>query len=580
MTRCEQSNKGPVGVGPFPSRVGYSFIIVALIKLWLVRGQTLYAIGLAGHDDRLYLNLANALLEHGWLGRYSNLTLAKGPFYPFWIAIMFVLGVPLLLSHHLLYIAACLIFVIAVRPILSRPTVLLLVWAVLLFHPITYASETTRVIREGIYPALTVLVASCSIGILLRHDLPLKSVRIWSIGLGFALSAFWLTREEGVWMMPSILMLIGLVAIRIVQARPVDWRRLFLLSALPFGIWIIALGTVAGINKAHYGTFSTVEFKSPDFLAAYGALTRVKHAEWQRFVLVPKETRERIYEISPAFAELKPYLEGDVSKGWTSATSCSGASICNDIGSGWFMWALRDAAAAAAHHASGSSAAKYYRRLATEINTACADRKIACKKERATMMPPWRDEYVRPLLTTMARAVFHLARFESFAGYSVSRSSEGSEDSLLLFRDLTHDRLSPTAGTKGQLPRQSRMDNLSITILTRIGRVYQIVMPVLVVVALIAYMISTLYIIRKRTITRMWMINAALLVAIVIRLFILSMIEVTSFHGIDPLYLAPTYPLLIMFIVLTLVDLGIQVFIPLVRGRGTGRDYLLQRLEK
>jgi len=524
-----------------------SFIILALLKLWLVSGQTVYAIGWAGHDDRLYLNLASAFLKHGWLGHYSNLTLAKGPFYPFWIALTFVSGITLLLSQHLLYIAACVIFIIAVRPIVSRPIVLLLIWTILLSNPMTYTSLITRVVREGIYPALTIFVTSFSMGILVRHDRPLKSLNRWSTGLGCSLSAFWLTREEGVWIMPLVLMVIGLAAVRMLQTRPIDWRRLSLVCALPFCIWITVLGAVAGINKIGYGVFATVEFKSRDFLEAYGALSRVMHANWQRFVPVPEETRERIYEVSPAFAELNPFLEGDIGKGW-SYNSCRGASICNDIGGGWFMWAFRDAAAAAGHHKTGAAAASFYRRLATEVNAACADGRLECRSKRATLVPPWRDEYFRPLLSTMARAAFYLARFEGFDAHSVP--SEGSEESLLLFRDLTRDRLSPVT-LAGRFPKQAKFDDFKIAILGYIGKIYQIVMPVFIVAAFMVYMIRTALMIKKRTVTRIWMINGALLAAIIIRLFIVSMIEVTSFPAICPLYLAPAYPQLLMFVILS-----------------------------
>jgi hypothetical protein len=81
---------------------------------------------------------------------------------------------------------------------------------------------------------------------------------------------------------------------------------------LPFCIWLVAVGVVAGINKSRYGLFSTNELKSHDFLAAYGALTRVNHANWHPYYPVPKETRWRIYMISPAFVELVPFLEGNI----------------------------------------------------------------------------------------------------------------------------------------------------------------------------------------------------------------------------------------------------------------------------
>lgn len=627
------------------------------------------------HDDRLFLNLASALLSGKWLGPYNNLTLAKGPFYPIFIAVAFILGIPLLLAQHLLYITACIIFVAALRPLL-RPVSLPPVYAILVFNPMSYTDGVmSRVLREGIYPALALLVVACAVGLLARFNRPRKQLLAWSIGFGFALSAFWLTREEGTWIAPSILIIIGLATVRAWQTRHIDLRQLTLLCILPFSIWIVALGVVAGINKARYGVFATVEFKSADFLAAYGALSRVKHGHFRQYVPVPKETRERIYAVSPAFAELRQFLDGDGGKGW-STHGCQALSVCDDIAGGWFMWTLRDAVAAAGHYTSGASAANYYRRLAEEVNTACAERRLDCIGKRASMMPPWNDAYVGPFFQTLARAAIYLAKYKDF--YARSSPSIGTEDSLKLFRDVAGGRLSPSsqhrlhfggwafsptaavnlsvhaangaledttvklsssqdvyqyvlsigkdiphagesrfeittsciegcslyirAGNRliKQLPldgsvrslqtpelylhldffdvgesepssHRTNMDNVRRSILAHIGRAYQAVMPILIGLAFTAYIINTLVIFRNRNTTTLWIINTAVFVAVAARMVIVSMIHVTSFPGINTLYLAPAYPLVLIFTALALADSGIGNFISSVlRGRSKG----------
>lgn len=654
---CSQKEQTTHAAFPLWGRV--IFLSLALVKLWLVIGQPLCANGSWVHDDRLFLNHASAHLSHGWLGAYNNLTLAKGPFYPIWIAMTFLSGVPLLLAQHLLYISACAVFIIAIRPILSRQGILLLIWAVLLFNPMSYTDQVmTRVVREGIYPALTMLVAAGAVGILARADRPLNKLWHWSTFLGLSLSAFWLTREEGVWMIPSVLVIVGFAVVRMRQAQPNRWLLLSSMCVLPFCIWLIAVGTVAGINKVRYGLFTTVEFKSRDFLAAYGALSRVRHQHWKPYYPLPKETRERIYKISPAFAELAPLLEGSLGVGW-AASSCRGASLCDDIAAGWFVWALRDAVAAAGHYTSAKSASNYYRQLATEVNAACAGGQIECGAERASMMPPWRSEYATPFLNTLFRGTVFLSRFEGF--WPHSSPNTGTEESLILFRDLTGSRLSSSATKKlkisgwafavtpassitlsiraadgaltdiiekrlpspdvyqyflvrgkdfpnarkarfemttsctdgcslhletgdhsderipldgsikaketpkfyssidsltlidyGLLPHQSKLDNFKISILSWIGKAYQTTVPFLIVVALISYIISTVNILKTKKIKNLWLINTALLVAIVIMLLILSIIDATSFPSISTMYLSPVYPLLLIFVTLAL----------------------------
>src|SRR4051812_22443952 len=75
----------------------WAAIALTAVKLWLTAAQTIYAIGPAFHDDRLFVELAARVLQGEWLGPYNQFTLAKGPLFPLFIAAMFKLGVPLLL---------------------------------------------------------------------------------------------------------------------------------------------------------------------------------------------------------------------------------------------------------------------------------------------------------------------------------------------------------------------------------------------------------------------------------------------------------------------------------------------------
>ena len=72
----------------------------------IAASRTFFAIGPAFHDDRLFVELAEHLVNGRWLGPYNQFTLAKGPMLSFFIAAAFKLGVPLLLAQQLLYAAA------------------------------------------------------------------------------------------------------------------------------------------------------------------------------------------------------------------------------------------------------------------------------------------------------------------------------------------------------------------------------------------------------------------------------------------------------------------------------------------
>ncbi len=68
----------------------------------------------------------------------------------------------------------------------------------------------------------------------------------------------------------------------------------------------------------------------------------------------------------------------------------------NEIGAGWFLWALRDSAAATGHHASAIEADRFYRRLADEVNSACARGVLSCNVERSSLRPPFDRTQLEP----------------------------------------------------------------------------------------------------------------------------------------------------------------------------------------
>ena len=101
---------------------------------------------------------------------------------------------------------------------------------------------------------------------------------------------------------------------------------------------------------------------------------------------------------------------------------------------------------------------------------------------------------------------------------------------------------------------QSKLNDVKVEILNRVGSVYQIVIPLLVVFGLVAYISRTAHILRKGIDSRLWIINTSLLIAIFMRVLIFSMVHVTSFLGINTMYLSPAYPLLLTFVLLVVID--------------------------
>lgn len=540
--------------------------ILILVKLWLVSDQPLLALADNDRDDLLFIRLADYLTQFDWLGPYDNLTLVKGPFYPLWIAAAFLAGVPLLLSQHLLYIAACLVTERALQPLIASRPWRMAIFALLLFNPATFAWRLTRVLRDGLYPGLTLLVVGSAIGLFVRRHEPAHRLVGWAVTCGLATAAFWLTREEGVWILPVLAPLLIWTLAVVVFSNWRDWRKIVVV-VLPLALPILAIQAVSMMNWTHYGVYAAVELKTPEFEAAYGALTRVRPAEYKPQVPVTKETRLRIYQESAAFAELRPSFEREGFWTLRAVGRENHPSGSDEIGGGWFSWALRDAAAAAGYFRSGDQAAHFFRRLADEVNGACEEKRLDCLDKRETLIPPWRSEYLAPAIEKIMSSLSMLATFSVVSPDPVP--STGSPAHLLLFQDLTREQPSgrdPMAWegvvltTATLLPRQARLEELKLSLLKKITVAYQSTIPYLAIATLAAISLWLFQSIRRRRFTTLGLIATSIAAAIGVRLLILAIIDITLFNAAEGAYMSPLYPLWLLCCSLFAVDAGQRLY--------------------
>jgi hypothetical protein len=530
------------------TRRGFELGLAALValRLWLVAGQTIWALGSAAYDDALFMRLAGSLTQGRWLGPYDHLTLAKGPFYPMWIAASFRLGVPLLLGQHLLYALACAVFVSGLAPALRAKHWRAFLFTALLFNPASYdALAMTRVTREGVYPALTLLVLGTAAGSILRLGGSRGGSAGWGLALGASSAAFWLCREERAWIAPALLLMVaGLV----VRERPVPWRRLAGTLAVSFAPFLVLVGGVQAENFVRYRAFVVTELTEGPFQQAYAALARVSHEGFRPYVPLPVKTRAQIYAVSSSFAELRPFLEGAAGQAWTSV-GCSSIWVCDDIAGGWMLWALRDSAAAAGKYRDAARAADYWRAVASEVNAACDAGRLACSATLPAYLPQLRREYLPIAARSLEHAFIATATFEGASSHP--RRSVGPEPLLLPFRALSLSRLSPlrTEG-KNSPPAQGGLDARKLAILDGIVTFYQCLVPMLAGCALVALACGIAWAVRRRRPPPLLVITCALLVGAAVRVMLIALVDATSFGAIYTHYLSPAYPLLLGFIAL------------------------------
>jgi hypothetical protein len=332
----------------------------------------------ASLDDGLYIRLGQNIYSGHWLGQYDNTTLAKGPTFPIFLALNAILGTPITLSIGVFYLFSCYFLTKKIIELRVNKYWGLLIFFTILFHPYVMP---VNIIRDVIYPAL-VLILICAL-IDLINIKRLKKNQMLAYGLVFG--GYWCTREEGVWVIPT---LIGFTFIRgalLYKYKEVFYNYLKSLMYFVLGAFFFIF-VICTLNFLNYGKFIVIDTNSKSYINALNHLYDTRIENEISFLAVPKEKRDLLYKVSPSFSELREYFDNQ-GMGWTQHGCSYYPETCNDFSTGWMMWALRSAVASKGYYSTPAKADEFFDRISSEIDLACRAGQIECRSPGLIMLP-------------------------------------------------------------------------------------------------------------------------------------------------------------------------------------------------
>jgi hypothetical protein len=152
------------------------------------------------------------------------------------------------------------------------------------------------------------------------------------------------------------------------QARPPGGPR-GLLTLAPAGAVILCVTVFfAGMGRLHMGAYAVSNIRMPGFTALYNELLAIEPENDRPYWPIPRDVREKAYEASPTFRQLKPHLEGRALQVYSALAEAS-TPVKGDFGVFTF-WALRMAPQDLRHWESADHIDRFYAQAAAELQTA------------------------------------------------------------------------------------------------------------------------------------------------------------------------------------------------------------------
>jgi len=351
----------------------------------------------AVHDDQMFISGAMWIASTGWLGPYDQYTLAKGPGFSIFLALNSLIGIPITLLLALLFLAASYCLAVSLMRAGAPPLGSLITFLFLIFNPLQIP---TRILRDDLYATLTIFAVVMGLELFLVSRRKRTTVAMF-LALGGLFGFFYLTREEFVWIFPFIgfLALFWLLRGKKELGKLDFWKPLLAVLA---GFTAPVL-SVALLNGFNYGLFQTNDFTQGAFASAYNQLEEVSAGgQTVPYVPVPKDVRDQIYSVSPAFAELRDYFEGS-GLAWTTFGCEFYKENCGDYQGTWFVWALRDAVEQKGYYESAKSARNFYERLENEVRDACNTGELKCGFRVIPFIPKLEPGQIMSVLESIPR---------------------------------------------------------------------------------------------------------------------------------------------------------------------------------
>ena len=334
------------------------FILLTLIRFIISYDLPTFYLGNLAYDDVLMINQSEDLLNGLFLGNYSPTILVKGIVFQILISLIQLFKLSYSITFTLLFISSCIYFINAFRKLTNNKKYLLIIYAALLFNPVSFSSDLFQRLYRNTLSITELLFFLGAIINILKAD---KYRILHHIFLGFITSLMYLTREDTIWTYFVFIVIYGYFIIKNIQnirKKKIQFKTI-ILRIIPFFVIFLNLHIVSLINYNHYYIYTYNEINDSNFKEAYIKVLKIKDDKKQKKVAIPKST---FYKLADNI-EMLNMTRDDVNVFYQKHQDPDG-----EINNGNIIWYFRGLMNERQVFYNGRQANEFYKRLSNELD--------------------------------------------------------------------------------------------------------------------------------------------------------------------------------------------------------------------
>lgn len=458
------------------------------------------------------------------------------------------MAIPYSIALPAFYGFGCIIFIFGIKKLFKSELALYLIFVLLIFNPISFADESyLRVYRNSLSAAQALILTGSLIGLYLNRFEKVSTLAFWGILAGLGLASLWHTREDGIWIMPFVVVVIlitlGSIFLKGSFRDDVgDKLKRSIWVILPLLLLFLSSTLISLVNQSYYGIYTTNELNDSHFTDTIKLIYRVKPDEDVYRCSVPRSTMTKLYAVSPSLKSIEDELEASLDR-WSWYEEDAPVRQVED---GFFFWALRETIAGVGYYENAQRANDFYAQIYEELNDAF---ERGLLEKRMTMpsplMSPWRNHFFTDFPLAFLKTINYIVSFEAIE-ISINDSIDDGEEGIRLFEKVT--------GSLAQYPEEAIrvQDIFRLKILNGIILIYQLIGRFSFLLAAMSYVVLTLFVLVKKwrinyEVLDYWLVLSGLIGSVFVLALGVAYTDISAYVAISYWYLAGAYPLILIF---------------------------------